>query len=207
VPPVFAPQQSRLRPPPLEERETKVLPLDSDNCTTSDRPIIDFTSAQVMARCDPGSTTRVLMTVIPRATDPADSVRALSLRFCGEVIDAEAPSGWQTGIERHKERAGVAADVRWELREGVVQSSISSSGRIGGFAVRLRGRWRRGLGFYVAFMKSGGLAAGSPHDCPYSPGSIAAAPAGPARPNPRMWELQHRHVSRPRASGRTAPSP
>lgn len=126
----------------------------------------------------------MMLTVTPRTTDPADHLRALSLRFCGEVIDAEAPSGWLTEIERQKERAGVAADVGWELREGAVQSNISSSGRIGGFAVRLRGRWRRGLGYHVAFMKSGRLAAGSPHDCPYSPGSIAGAPVGSARPTP-----------------------
>jgi len=116
VPPVFAPQQSRAKRPPAEERETKVLPLDSNTCSASDTTIIDFTSAQVLARCDSTeSTTRLLVTVIPRTPDPADYLRALSLRFCGEVIDAGAPSGWQTEIERENARAGVAADVRWEL--------------------------------------------------------------------------------------------
>jgi hypothetical protein len=119
-----------------------------------------------------------------RPPNPADYFRALSLRFCGEVIDTEAPSGWQTEIERKKERAGVAADVRWELREGAVQSNTSRSDRIVGFAVRFRGRWRTGLGYYVAFRKSGGRAAGSPHDCPYSPSDVAAAPAESAGPTP-----------------------
>jgi hypothetical protein len=167
-PPPFVTQQAGLRPPPAEERETKVLPLDSDNCTTNDTTIIDFTSAQVMARCESaGATTKVMVTVTPRTTDPANSLQGLSLRFCGEVIDSEAPSGWQTEIERKTERPGAAADVRWELRAGAVQSNTSSSGSIGGFGVRLRGRWRTGVGYNVAFSERGGLTAGSPHDCPY----------------------------------------
>jgi hypothetical protein len=168
-PAVFATQQSPPKPPPPDELvETEVLPLDSDNCTDRDTPMIDLTSAYVTARCDStGSTTRVLVTVMPRTTDPADYLQALSLRFCGDVIDAEGPPGWKTKIDRDKGRDSVAAYVTWELPEAVTQSNKPSPGRNIGFAVRLRGRWRRGLGYYVGFSQSGGPISGSPHDCPY----------------------------------------
>src|SRR6478672_8772221 len=72
-PPPFVAQQPARRPPPAEEREAKVLPLDSDNCTTSGTTIIDFTAAQVIARCgSSGATTKVMVTVTPRTNDPAD---------------------------------------------------------------------------------------------------------------------------------------
>ena len=159
-PPVGAPQQSR--------RETKVLPLDSDNCTSSDTTMIDFTSARVMARCDTiQATTRVMVTVMPRTTDPADYLRELSLRFCGDVLDAEGPPGWKTKMDREKGRNSVAADVTWELPEAVTQSNKPPPSRNIGFTVRLRGRWRRGSGYYVGFSQSGGPATVSPHDCPY----------------------------------------
>lgn len=167
--PGLAPQQSPApKPPPPEPRETKVLPLDSRSCTTHDTTMIDFTSAQVMARCkNTDSTTRVLIAVMPRTTYSADYLRELSLRFCGDVIEASAPTGWKTTIDREKGRTEVAADVTWTLPEAEAQSTSQQAGRIDGFAVRLRGRWRRGVGYYVVFSESGGPAAASPHDCPY----------------------------------------
>jgi hypothetical protein len=130
--------------------------------------MIDFTNAQVMARCESTeSTTRVLITVVPRTTDAADYLRELSLRFCGDVIDAAAPAGWKTTIDREKGRSEVAADVTWKQPEAEAQSNSPQPGRIEGFAVSLRGRWRKGVGYYVVFSESGGPAAASPHDCPY----------------------------------------
>jgi len=188
-PPVFAPQQMRPKPPPPEERETKVLPLDSDNCTGNDTTIIDSTTAQLLARCETAeSTTRVLLTMVPRTTDPADHLREFSLRFCGDVIDTEAPSGWKTTIQREKGHTSVAADVTWTLQEAALQSSTARPGRIVGFAVSLRGRWQRGLGYSVAFSKSIGPIALSPHDCPYStvpsPSSGALSKMAPAAAPP-----------------------
>jgi hypothetical protein len=166
-PPAVASEQLQPKPPPPEKRETKVQPLDSDHCTTRDATLIDFTKAQVTARCDNrGPTTRVLLTVQPRTTDPADYFRDLSLRFCGDVIDAEGSSGWQTRIDREKGRSEVAADVTWELSDAPPQSRIHSSDRVVGFAVSMRESWRRGLGYSVSF-KGGGIVSGSPHDCPY----------------------------------------
>jgi hypothetical protein len=106
--------------------------------------------------------TRVALTVLPRTTDPADYLGAFSQRFCGDVVDAEGPPGWKVEVEREKGRSSVAADVTWERGEG----AINDPGPVR-FAVRLRGDWRTGLGFYIAFSESGGPAAGSPHDCPY----------------------------------------
>jgi hypothetical protein len=145
-----------------------MLPLDSQTCTLSDTPLIDFTSAEVLARCDGiGPTTRVLVTVLPRTTDPADYLRAMSLRFCGAVISAEGPAGWKIEIEREKGRSAVAADVTWELPDAAPHPKMPASRRIAGFTVTLRGQWRRGLGYYIAFSKSGGPTSVSPHDCPY----------------------------------------
>jgi hypothetical protein len=145
-----------------------VLPLDSRSCTTRDTTMIDFTNAQVMARCESTeSTTRVLVTVIPRTTDAADYLRELSLHFCGDVIDASAPTSWKPTIDREKGRTEVAADVTWNLREAEAQSNSQQPVRIDGFAVRLRGRWRRGVGYYIGFSESGGPAVVATHDCPY----------------------------------------
>jgi hypothetical protein len=170
APPSSASQQAvpKPPPPPPEERETKSLPVDSDNCTVSDMTLIDFTSAEVLARCDnTAPTTRVLLTVVPRTTDPADYLRAISLRFCGEVLNGRAPSGWRVEIKREKGRSDVAADVTWELPDAGPLFHMPAPGRIGGFEVTLRGKWRRGLGFYAAFTRSAGVVNASPHDCPY----------------------------------------
>jgi len=151
--------------PPLEERKTTVQPLDSANCTTSDTTVIDFTSAQVMARCQSTEqTTEVFLTVVPRTTDPGDYLRELSVRFCGDLMEAGGPSGWITEIDREEGRASVAARVTWELQDN---GSPPSPRRTVGFRVRLRGEWRRGLGYSVAFSESGGPTVISPHDCPY----------------------------------------
>jgi hypothetical protein len=118
--------------------------------------------------CDrTAANTRVLLTVVPRTTDPADYLRALSLRFCGEVLDAQGPTGWSVDIKREKGRSAVAADVTWELPDAGRPFQVAASGRIAGFEVTLRGKWRRGLDFYAAFTRSAGLARASPHDCPY----------------------------------------
>ena len=162
-PPPLATQQLPPKPP-TEERATKVLALDSQNCGHSDAALLDFTRAEVLARCDVvGSTTRVLVTVLPRTTDPQDTLRALSLRFCGDVVSAEGPTGWKTEIERQRGRASGAADVTWVPPDTALDSA---SRRISGFAVTIRGPWRRGMGYGVMF-SSGGVGGGSPHDCPY----------------------------------------
>jgi hypothetical protein len=169
-PAAFGSQQSLPKPPPPppDARETKVLPLDSDSCTTRYATLIDFTSAEVLARCDSTApTTRVILTVVPRTTDPADYVRALSLRFCGEVLNARGPSGWRVEIGREKSRSDAAADVKWERPDAAAPSEMPASSRIGGFEVTFQGQWRRGQNWSVAFSRSGGLAYGSPHDCPY----------------------------------------
>jgi hypothetical protein len=170
-PPDFGLQQPlpTAPPPPPNARETKVLPLDSDNCTTRDTTLIDLTGAEVLARCDStAATTRVILTVVPRSTDPADYLRAVSLRFCGEVLNARGPSGWRVDVGREKGRSDVAADVTWERPDAVAPSEMPASSRIGGFEVSLQGQWRRGVNWSVAFTRSGGLASGSAHDCPYS---------------------------------------
>jgi hypothetical protein len=167
-PPTFAARQSQPKPPPPEERETKVLPLDSQNCALADTRLIDSTNGAILARCKiAGSTTRVLVTVLSRTTDPDDQLLALSLRFCGNVIGAEGPTGWTTAIKREKSRCGMAADVNWELPVTASDSEKLASRSISGFVVTLRGQWRRGLGYVLMFSQSGGLGGGSPHDCPY----------------------------------------
>jgi hypothetical protein len=170
TPSTFSPQQSvpKPPPPPWDERETKVLPLDSDNCTVNDRELIDSTFAQVVARCDrTGPTTRVRLTVLARTTDPANYFRELSLRFCGDVINAEGASGWKTAIVREKGRDEVAADVTWELDEPTLKSKTPPPIGVVGFAVTLRGRWRRGYSYSVAFSEGRGPIEVATHDCPY----------------------------------------
>lgn len=165
--PTITPQHTPPQPPPPEERATRVLPLDSQTCSASDTTLIDFTSGEVVARCDSiGSTTRVLLTVLPRTGDPADYLQVLSLRFCGDVINAQAPAGWKIQIERDKGRSAVATDVTRELPDMAPRPKLAAPRHISGFTVTLRGQWRRGLGYYVAFSESRGPIGGSPHDCP-----------------------------------------
>ena len=167
-PPAFVSPQPQPKDPRPDGRETKVMRLDSDECTASQVPLIDFTSAEVLARCESkGSTSRIVLTVLARTTDSADYLRALSLRFCGDVVGAEAPSGWKVEIEREKGRSALAADVLWELTDANPNSKTPVSRRTVEFAVTLRGQWRRGLGYSVVFSESGGVGSGSPHDCPY----------------------------------------
>jgi hypothetical protein len=128
--------------------------------------LIEFTGVDVRARCESGGpNTHVLLTVASGVTDSANGLRALSLRFCGEVIEAKGPAGWTTVIEREKGRDEVAADVKWELADAAFAHSSTPRG-VGDFAVTLRGKWRRGLGYDVAFRESA-VGTSSPHDCPY----------------------------------------
>jgi hypothetical protein len=167
-PPPFGDQPPLPRPLAPAERETKVVPLDSSTCGATDALLVDVTTAEVLVRCDRHTPmTRVLLTVVPRTTDPADYPRALSLRFCGDVIGAEAPAGWEVQIEREKGRDSVAADVRWELLPTQPHPAAFAAGRLAGFAVSLRGDWRRGMGYWVGFRESGQGGGISPHDCPY----------------------------------------
>ena len=166
--PAIAVQALQPRFPPPEPRDTKVLPLDSKSCPLSDTTLVDFTLAEVLARCETtGPTSRVFLTVVPRTTDPADHLRTLSLRFCGDVVGAEGPTGWKVEIQREKGRSAVAADVTWTIPDAPARPEISASRRIGAFTVILRGQWRRGWGYHVGFSESFGLSSIAIHDCPY----------------------------------------
>jgi len=166
-PPVPASQHPQSKPLPPEERETKVVPLDPKNCGATDLTHIDHTYVQVLAhRVGTRSTTEVVLTVLSRATEPADHLQVVSLRFCGDVIDAAAPEGWQVAVEREKGLGGSAADVKWELPPRVVPH-VANARRFGGFAVKLRGPWRTGVAHYIGFAQTIGPVRMSPHDCPY----------------------------------------
>ena len=160
-------------PPPLPavppaERGTRVFPLDSRNCGAADRTYIEDTLVEVRARCVvTENTARVVLTVFSRATDRTDYFQAMSQRFCGDVIDATAPEGWEVAIERHQGLRNLAAEVTWEWTP-VAATGQRSGQSSADFTVTLRGKWWTGIGHYVAFMKSGGPFAASPHDCPYS---------------------------------------
>jgi len=168
-PPLFGDQPPLPRPLAPAKRETRVVPLDSRTCGARNAVLIDVTAAEVLVRCDRHPPmTRVLLTVVSHATNPADYPRALSLRFCGDVIGAEAPAGWEVQIEREKLRDSMAADVTWELPPSQPHPGVLVAGSLMGFAVSLRGGWRRGMGYWVGFSGGGQGGGVSPHDCPYS---------------------------------------
>jgi hypothetical protein len=157
----------QLPPLPPEERTTRVLPLDSKSCGANDTTYIDSTIADVLARCvATGGTTRVVLTVLSRATDPADYLQAMSQRFCGDVIDATGPDGWTVTVKRERGLRDLAGEVTWESPASA-KTGQATARRISDFSVTLQGKWRTGLGHYVAFT-SGGPNANSPHDCPYT---------------------------------------
>jgi hypothetical protein len=167
APAAIAPQPPQLPPLPPEERTTRVLPLDSKHCSANDMTYIDHTIAEVLARCVAiGRATRVVLTVVSRATDPADYLRAVSQRFCGDVIDATGPQGWTVAVKRERRDRDLAAQVTWEAPASA-RTGQATGRRITDLAITLHGEWRTGLGHYVAFT-SGGPIATSPHDCPYS---------------------------------------
>jgi hypothetical protein len=167
VPPAFA-VPARPVPPPLppEERTTTVFPLDSNNCGAQDRTYIDHTIAEVLARCIvTGNTTRVVLTVSSRATDPLDYLLAVSQRFCGDVIDAKGPEGWEVAVERETGLHDVAGEVTWKSTS--IKMGQPTQRRISDFSVTLQGEWRTGMGHYLAFTRTAGPVTMSPHDCPY----------------------------------------
>jgi hypothetical protein len=167
-PAAFAPQFPQLPLLPPEERTTRVLPRDSKNCGATDTTYIDHTIAEVLARCvATGQTTRVVFTVVSRATDPADYLRAISQRFCGYVMDATGPEGWTVAVKRERGLRDLAGEVTWEPPISA-RAGQPTRRRITDFSVTLQGEWRTGLGHYVGFTNSQGPHAMSPHDCPYS---------------------------------------
>jgi hypothetical protein len=167
-PAAFAPQSPELPRLPPNQRTTRVLSLDSKNCGATDKTYIDHTIAEVLARCVViGQTTRVVLTVVSRATDPADYLVAISQRFCGDVMDATGPEGWTVVVKREGGLRDLAGEVSWESPVSA-RAGQATRRRITDFSVTLQGEWRTGLGHYVMFTKSGGPNAMSPHDCPYS---------------------------------------
>lgn len=165
VPAAFA-VPAPLVPPPLppEERTTRVFPLDSKNCGAQDRTYIDHTIAEVLARCVvTEQTTRVVLTVSSRATDPLDYLQAVTQRFCGNVIDAKAPEGWEVSVERETGLHAVAGQVTWES----IKTGQATQRQISDFSVTLQGEWSTGVGHYLAFTRTAGPVTMSPHDCPY----------------------------------------
>jgi hypothetical protein len=167
-PPLFGDQPPLPRPLAPAERETRVVPLDSRTCGATDALLIDVTVAEVLVRCERHTPmARVLLSVVLHAANPADYLRVLSLRFCGDVIGAEAPAGWEVQIEREKGRDSTAADVRWELPPSKPHPAVLVAGSLTGFVVSLRGNWRRGMGYWVGFSNRGQGGGMSPHDCPY----------------------------------------
>lgn len=71
APPAFASQQPLPKPPPVDVRETRVLPLDSEHCTASDTLLFDSRSAEVLARCERNApTTPLFVTVVLRTAAP-----------------------------------------------------------------------------------------------------------------------------------------
>ena len=169
IPPRVAVAPRPPQPPPLpaEERTTRVLSLDSKNCDANDAMYIDHTIAEVLARCEvTGKTTHVVLTVVSRATDPADYLQAMSQRFCGQVINATGPEDWEVAVEREKGLHDLAGQVTWTAPASA-RTGQATPRRISGFSVTLKGKWRTGLGHYVAFTRSVGPNAMSPHDCPY----------------------------------------
>jgi hypothetical protein len=165
-PPSFASEA----PPPIhlppEERETKVFPLNGDLCGATDTTYIDHTIVEVTARCLGGpSATQVVLTVSSRAMDPRVYLLSLSVRFCGDVVEATGPAGWTVAIEREKGIGGVAGEVRWESPSG--STSHATPRRLSGFSATLRGPWRTGVGHSVVFTQTSGPYRASPHDCPY----------------------------------------
>jgi hypothetical protein len=161
-----APRLPEPPPAPPEERTTRVLRLDSKTCGPNDSTYIDHTIAEVLARClATGQTTRVVLTVVSRATDPTDYLQAMSQRFCGNVTDATGPEGWKVSVKREKGIRDLAGEVTWESPASTTTGQATER-RITDFSVTLRGEWRTGLGHFVVF-RSGGPNAMSPHDCPY----------------------------------------
>ena len=108
-PPPFVTQQPGRGTPHAEERETTILPLDSDNCTTSDTTIVEFTSAHVMARCESTGATQLPPDIrrnpralflaldlgLPTGGGPTGSVSDVTLV---KGIDPKSP--WPTLAER-----------------------------------------------------------------------------------------------------------
>jgi len=114
-----------------------VVPLDSKSCQPNDRTYIDHTIAEVLARCvATGSTTRVVLTVVSRATDPADYLQAISQRFCGDVVDATAPDGWKVAVAREKGLRDLASEVTWQSL-AADRTSQTTARRTSGFSVTL----------------------------------------------------------------------
>ena len=162
-PVTVAPRFPQPAPLPPEERTTRVIPLDSENCGANDTTYIDHTIVEVLARCvAAGRTTRVVFTVVSRATDPADGLQAIWQRFCGNVIDATGPEGWKVTVKRERGLRDLAGEVTWEASAGQ-----TTGRRITDFSVSLQGEWRTGLGHFLGFTSRTGPAAMSPHDCPY----------------------------------------
>jgi hypothetical protein len=125
------------------------------------RPVRKSTSAILTRQAASGPSK-----VLSRATDPADYLQAMSQRFCGDVIDATGPDGWTVTVKRERGLRDLAGEVTWESPASA-KTGQATARRISDFSVTLQGKWRTGLGHYVAFT-SGGPNANSPHDCPYT---------------------------------------
>src|SRR5262245_9368692 len=122
---------------PLQAREP-ILDLADRNCG-NEVLIANIEGAELFASCASAGKERVMrLSVVNQASDKEGPRRDFSLGFCGpSIIQASGPRVWVAKIERDPQHS-----VTWSLPDDAVERlGIRSSGRLSGFAIRLRPGW------------------------------------------------------------------
>jgi hypothetical protein len=136
-------------------------------CGSNDAPVAAASGLVISGHCESSGLSRVLRLSLT-TSDPErlrGRLEELSLGFCGEIVDAGAPAGWEVSVLRKSTVFGQPAEVEWTRTAAVGNADDAASGaRIQGFLVLLKSGWRRAIAFGVRWQKSV-EASGSPHDC------------------------------------------
>lgn len=118
----------------------------------------------VRGRCEGDDIRTLHLEVTSKAGRDVGALRSFSLGFCGEILGAEAPTGWKASVLERSASFGQPAKVVWEVLEDNSSRRTSASARRTGFSLKLRPGWRRAIRFDVMWEDSSTISS-SPHDC------------------------------------------
>jgi hypothetical protein len=135
--------------------------LVDSKCEAAWAPVLRGTAGfDIVGNCD-GKASRLLNLAVTNTSD-AGRLHQFSLGFCGEILSANAPTGWTASVVRGVASFGSPATVEWKANSS--SGGLQRNDRTIGFSVTLRPGWRRAIA-YDAVWENSGTGSGSPHDC------------------------------------------
>jgi hypothetical protein len=94
--------------------------LNDASCGSEGALVIETEEASVVARCTASRSGSTVELTVENKTATRGRLDDLTVRFCGTVLTASAPRGWNVDIKTHRSASGQAADNHVRLVDEIV---------------------------------------------------------------------------------------